>query len=130
MVNDRPVRTPEYGTPEKQMEAGIRGAYHLVNWLNEMTVPFRLSPERMIPFDMGLTVPVLYPTYDAAYMAEYTKFRPELQKLENEFFWNAITGKVDIDAEWGSYISKWMSIGGKELNDAVNAEWQAFKKGM
>ncbi len=37
----------------------------------------------------------------------------EMDKLTKEFFFNAITGEIDIDAEWDNYVQKWMDLGGK-----------------
>lgn len=37
----------------------------------------------------------------------------EMSKLTLEFFFNTVTGEVDIDAEWDNYVSKWLELGGK-----------------
>lgn len=37
----------------------------------------------------------------------------EMTKLTSEFFFNAITGTIDIDAEWDGYVQRWMDLGGK-----------------
>ena len=41
----------------------------------------------------------------------------EMSKIVKEFYFNAITGKVDIDAEWDSYCKKWMDLGGEILTE-------------
>lgn len=37
----------------------------------------------------------------------------EMTKLTTEFFYNAVTGAIDIDAQWDEYVQKWMDLGGK-----------------
>ena len=32
-----------------------------------------------------------------------------------EFFAKAVTGEIDIDAEWDDYVARWMEAGGNEL---------------
>ena len=43
----------------------------------------------------------------------------ELAKIESEFFFNGITGKIDIDQEWDTYVQRWMDLGGKALTEAA-----------
>ena len=43
----------------------------------------------------------------------------EMTKLTSEFFFNAITGAVDIDAGWDAYVQKWMNLGGKVQTDGA-----------
>ncbi|NSW89638.1 MAG: hypothetical protein HPY74_02960 [Firmicutes bacterium] len=41
----------------------------------------------------------------------------EMDKLVKEFYFNAITGKVDVNSEWDNYVKKWMDFGGKILTE-------------
>ena len=43
-----------------------------------------------------------------------------LNTIADEFYFKAITGQVDIDAEWDAYVAKWKSAGGEKLT----AEYQ------
>ena len=38
-----------------------------------------------------------------------------LQTMAAEFFAKAVTGEIDIDAEWDNYVARWMAAGGNEL---------------
>lgn len=38
-----------------------------------------------------------------------------LQTMTAEFFAKAVTGEIDIDAEWDAYVANWMNAGGDEL---------------
>lgn len=41
----------------------------------------------------------------------------EIDKLVNEFYFNGITGKIDIDAEWDKYIETYNNLGGAALEE-------------
>lgn len=43
--------------------------------------------------------------------------------LMTQFYYNAITGKVDIDAEWSAYVDKWNKQGGKELLEEATRQY-------
>jgi hypothetical protein len=43
----------------------------------------------------------------------------EMDKLTKKFFFNAITGEVDIDAEWDNYVKQWMDLGGKVTTEGA-----------
>ena len=47
-------------------------------------------------------------------------FQADLDSIADEFRLNAITGRIDIDAEWNAYVQKWRAAGG----DTVTAEHQ------
>ena len=38
-----------------------------------------------------------------------------LQTMTAEFFAKAVTGRINIDAEWKDYVANWMKAGGDEL---------------
>jgi len=43
-----------------------------------------------------------------------------LNTLATEFYYRAITGQIDIKADWDSYVSNWLSNGGKEYVDTLS----------
>ena len=51
-----------------------------------------------------------------------------LQTMTAEFFAKAVTGNIDIDAEWDDYVSKWMKAGGDDLmaEIAKMPKWSDF----
>ena len=76
---------------------------------------------------MGLDVPVRYEDFDVSPVTEFVELYPAVETVEAEFFWNALTGRIDIDAEWESYLQRRARAGGTELDDAVNAAWRESK---
>ena len=44
-----------------------------------------------------------------------TRYGEELQTLAREFYFKAVTGEIDVDAEWDGYVSEWLSNGGQEM---------------
>ena len=45
------------------------------------------------------------------YTEVWAQFGGALNTLRDEFGWRAITTDMDIDAEWNSYVDKWMKSG-------------------
>ena len=46
-----------------------------------------------------------------------------LTTLETEFYYGAITGKFDIDAEWNGYVEQWKKLGGTELLNVASQQY-------
>ena len=46
-----------------------------------------------------------------------------LTTLETQFYYNAITGKFDVDAEWNGYVEQVDEAGGKELLEAASQQY-------
>lgn len=42
------------------------------------------------------------------------RYGSDLSTLWEEMFFRAVTGEVDIDAEWDGYVAKWLDSGGNE----------------
>ena len=57
------------------------------------------------------------PTVNEAYNDLYS----EVKTVYWEFYINAVTGKVDIDAEWDSYLEQLNAVGLQEILDEYNA---------
>ena len=43
------------------------------------------------------------------------KYSGDLDTIRDEFFYKAVTGQIDVDSEWNSYVKKYMGAGGDEL---------------
>ncbi|MBN2405539.1 MAG: hypothetical protein JXE06_08160 [Coriobacteriia bacterium] len=52
---------------------------------------------------------------ETGYADKQLQYADALNTTRDEFYMKAITGEVDIDAEWDAYVSRWLSLGGKEL---------------
>lgn len=56
------------------------------------------------------------------------KFGADVEKIEEEFFLNTVTGIWDIDAEWDNYVNKWYKAGGDKITDEVNEIYNQLNK--
>lgn len=43
------------------------------------------------------------------------KYGAGLNTISEEFFYRAVTGEINIEAEWDAYVNNWLSSGGSEL---------------
>jgi len=50
----------------------------------------------------------------------YSQYSTTLETMYGEFFVKAITGEIDIDAEWDNYVNKWKSSGGDVWLQEIN----------
>jgi hypothetical protein len=48
------------------------------------------------------------------------KYGETLDTMTNEFEARAVTGEIDIDAEWDNYVKNWLASGGHEILQAVD----------
>jgi hypothetical protein len=53
------------------------------------------------------------------FSADVNKLRGDLSDIEVQFYVKAISGEIDIDAEWDSYLKSWMANGGARMTDAA-----------
>ncbi|WP_214630666.1 ABC transporter substrate-binding protein [Paenibacillus agaridevorans] len=44
-----------------------------------------------------------------------TTYGAQLKTITDEFLFKSITGEVDVDSNWDSYVTKWLNSGGSEL---------------
>ena len=63
-----------------------------------------------------LIYPARYDLFnETGYNDKKVQYGDALNTLRDEFYLQAVTGKVDVDAEWDAHVERWMSIGGAEL---------------
>lgn len=92
---------PEYADVVKyHAKAGEEGAVSKV--VNEL-----------IPFG------VAKPTVD--------EYKAILDPYEKEFFYNAVAGKVDVEAEWDKYIADWKTMGGEASAQEIYEIWKSMQ---
>jgi hypothetical protein len=55
-----------------------------------------------------------------------SNYGTDMDTVESEFLWKALTGEIDIEAEWDSYVANWKAAGGdmyiEELNKGMTRE--------
>ena len=54
------------------------------------------------------------------YLDVRAKFGATLDTMVIEFWFKAMIGSVDIDAEWDSYVQDWLDAGGSELIEEIS----------
>ena len=50
----------------------------------------------------------------------FDRYGEGLNTLADEFYYRAITGQIDIESDWDSYVSNWLSNGGQEYLDQLS----------
>ena len=53
------------------------------------------------------------------FSADVNKLRGDLSDIEVQFYVKAISGQIDIDAEWDAYVESWMANGGARITEAA-----------
>jgi len=51
----------------------------------------------------------------------------ELHTVSEEYFINAVTGRIDIDSTWDDFLAQWRAMGGAQAEEEINALYQASK---
>jgi putative aldouronate transport system substrate-binding protein len=57
---------------------------------------------------------------ETAYLNVRAKYGAALETMVIEFWFKAMIGSVDIDAEWDSYVQDWLKAGGSELIEEIS----------
>ena len=108
---------PEEFTPDKLAQYGTMGYFALMpidlddykKFTSNADLPPYVVSENNKKFYAGVVFPI-------AGVNETAKVkRADVSTVDDEFYYNAITGKVDIDAEWDNYIKKLDSAGLQEI---------------
>lgn len=106
----------------KGQEEGIR-VYGTVNYTKDM-LPIVFNKETLVVADWLQTekmvkMRILPYRYDQFKKTNLTalnmKYRADLNTMTSEFLFKAVTGKIDIDAEWDTYVKNWRAAGGNEI---------------
>jgi len=96
--------------------------YYMDTYLGKDTV------DRQV-FELGAKardLPVFRPSADTLSDDARAK-SADIAKISDEFAANAVTGKIDIDAEWDGYVKKLMDAGLKQQLDEINKYYKAHK---
>jgi len=46
---------------------------------------------------------------------EQLEYSASVNKIADEFYWKALTGEIDVDAQWDAYKENWLNAGGKQI---------------
>ena len=47
--------------------------------------------------------------------------------IVDELFYRVVTGEINIDNDWDSYVKRWLDEGGRVLTEEANRQWKAQK---
>lgn len=118
-MDDRGVVTPKTGFVEA--EYGIK-CFRTASYINWDIFEVFTAPEVVELTKQAMDYPLIPAAADLRQvksLAGSAADNTELAKIESEFFFNGITGKIDIDQEWDAYVQRWMDLGGKALTEAA-----------
>lgn len=117
------VAHKEFQTGEARAELGLVG-YHQGHLIDTFNIKFRLNSERYVPWYLGSLkeglYDMLYKPIAAEHDQEFRQTRGDLGGMEQEFYYKAITGELDINAEWDGYVKQWMDAGGAKITEWAN----------
>ena len=123
-----PIMFPEWEAPAKFMESG--GRYFRLTavpssieflYMGGNTWRYPVNNylvENQVALDFGF-LPTL--------SEEHRTIRAEVKTVEDEFFYKAIAGAIDIDAEWDGYLAEWHRAGGDELLEEITRQFRASR---
>lgn len=100
--------TEEYRKTEKQAEFGMGPYYSLIPVDMEHFKKITFLSD-LPPYEVSARAPKSYlgVAFVASGTSETYKTRGvDIEKVRDEFFFNAVTGKKDIDSEWDNYVKR------------------------
>jgi len=108
---------------ERMAELGIEFTFATVPY--GMSVLEKKTPKAdMVQYDLSMAINPLYSGVGIITSGENTAYiekSEDIKKISNEFYFNAVAGKIDIDSSWDNYL--------KSLNDAgLQDVLQGFEK--
>ena len=115
--NSTPIFKAGYGSGGKD---GFQYYNHAI--YNEAYLPYQYGDwtGKMLSFMQGAgrelnILPYKYDYFDETAIKDVEKqYGESLDTIRDEFFFAAITGEIDIDAEWDGYVQSWMDAGGTQ----------------
>ena len=63
------------------------------------------------------------PTFDE----DFQVLSAEVKTVEDEFFFKAIAGEIDIAAAWDDYVAAWRNAGGDALLAEITRQYRASR---
>ena len=110
--------TEEYSKPDKQAEMGINQFYGMIPTNKEYADKVMTSPVDVPMLAIAYENPAAF--YGTCFVysgtnESYGDNISDVAKVADEFYYNAASGVIDIDAEWDLYLDKLQSAGIEEI---------------
>jgi hypothetical protein len=103
----------------KQAELGV--TYFIFHFIyppiDKYYVPSWRYPSHTYALENQVQLPILY---NPALNEELKTISADINRLEAEFAYRAVTASIDVDAEWDKYLAEWKQKGGQRLVDEVS----------
>lgn len=116
---------PEAEEGSAQAELGLR---MLTRWVSHIVPPVAktyIAPNRYQLQSWLEENQVRYPDdgVSPAFSESQRAMMTNIETIQQEFFWNAVTNRVNIEDEWDSYVESMNNAGLTELLDAANEQF-------
>jgi len=119
------VATKEYATNEKQAGEGLK--FFILNnrTTEQMNISFGSEGNKQRTIQNTYkSVEQLIPS--GTILQSEAEYGADVEKVEHEFFFNVITGNVDMKTSWDKYVKNWYAAGGNEMTKEVNQVYQSY----
>jgi putative aldouronate transport system substrate-binding protein len=125
--NGKPTQKQEYVAREAQLKLGLGNYYGL---LARKTTEFEtfLYPDSDLQFRENISKNVKMMIDPVKFNIPSLANFPELSNMEKEYFIKFITGEVNLDEGFDSFVDKWMKAGGKTVTEEVNKLYKEYNK--
>ena len=112
---------PEMSQPDVLVSVGLRFFDTMpLDWDEAKHV---LTPGDMSAYQISTTYEPSFGAYGTPIVAfavsgtneSFTRYGAGIDTISNEFYLNAVSGRIDIDAEWENYTKNWLDSGGTQV---------------
>lgn len=121
------IATADWGSNEKTAELGTR--FFMANYRVDQQRVLSWGREALVQEEFQKnykTVMQLIPS--GTPIEAKATYGADVDKIEEEFFLNTITGIWDVNKEWDNYISRWYKAGGEKITAEVNEIYNNLNK--
>ena len=120
--------TTDAKTSENMHLHGIQ-RYIFFSFNPSTTYEWRTEKSRLEMNRIVRNMPTIKPNLVAGFKTEAEiEYQASVDKIADTFFWKAVIGDLDVDAEWDAYVANWYAAGGKEIFEQKLALYEQMKQ--
>lgn len=111
---------PEYANSENVAKAGLGQFYALIPLTLDFAKTYLISEREVALYETSFEAEYYPSDVNFRYQGvneALIKYQADLNTIVSEFDVKAITGKIDIDAEWDGFVRTFMNAGGQQVVD-------------
>ncbi len=110
-------------TTNQDMQNGIGLTYFMPQYSNQTINSIRDAKERTEALNWAYeNLNAISVNYHVSFSDEAKALSAETDTFVQEYFFNAVTGTVDIDETWDAYVEDWYEKGGAKLTEEANEQ--------